>query len=407
MGEETVSATVRRILTDVKQQGADAVRAYTRSLDGIDVPLDELVYDPFEVATTLPPAEIQDAIRRAAEQIRRFHERSRPAGDEVVVEEPGLTLRERWVPIRRAGIYVPNGAYPLISSLLMTAIPAQCAGVESLVVAISPRHESRQHPVWNFALRLLDIHTVLGAGGAQAIAALAYGIKGLPPVDIIAGPGNAYVAQAKQQVAAAGVVGIDVWAGPSEVAVIADGGANAAYIAADLLAQAEHGPDASAHLVTWDQALLATVQELVERQRVPATTMGSIGFKWVSSPEDAINWVNQLAPEHLGLIGPRAESLADQVMTAGAVFIGPMASEALGDYVAGPSHVLPTQGTGRFLSGLSTRTFMRKMSVIEAGAQLDPALLEAGALLARVEGLEFHRQALTVRQSEVDTTHRP
>jgi histidinol dehydrogenase len=160
-------------------------------------------------------------------------------------------------------------------------------------------------------------------------------------------------------------------------------------------------------LVTWDQALLATVQELVERQRVLATTMGSIEFKWVSSPEDAINWVNQLAPEHLGLIGPRAESLADQVMTAGAVFIGPMASEALGDYVAGPSHVLPTQGTGRFLSGLSTRTFMRKMSVIEAGAQLDPTLLKTGALLARVEGLEFHRQALTVRQSEVDTTHRP
>ncbi|MCY0879056.1 MAG: histidinol dehydrogenase [Firmicutes bacterium] len=401
MGEEALTATVRRILNDVKQQGADAVREYTRTLDGVELSLDELVYDPFNIDVELPPEDLQKAIQRAAAQIHHFHEQSRPQGEETIVQQPGLTLRERWVPIRRAGIYVPNGAYPLVSSLLMTAIPAQCAGVKSLVVAISPRHNSRRHPVWNFTLRLLGIHTVLAAGGAQAIGALAYGMKGLDPVDIIAGPGNAFVAQAKQQVAAAGVVGIDVWAGPSEVAVVADSDANPEYVAADLLAQAEHGSDAAAYLVTWDEPFLMAVREWVDRQRVAGGTLGSIEFKLTATPDEAIAWVNQLAPEHLGLIGPRAEALAAQVTTAGALFVGAQASEALGDYVAGPSHVLPTQGTGRFLSGLSTRTFMRKMSVIEASREIDPTLLEAGALLAEAEGLQFHRHALTVRRRDL------
>ncbi len=396
MSFDDIHSTVQSILEAVKTQGAAAVAAYTREFDHINASEGDLLYDPFTIETEPISAELKQAIDGAAAQIRRFHDATRPVS-ESTVEQSGLVLRERWIPLRRAGIYAPNGAYPLVSSLLMTAIPAQCAGVHDMVVAISPRHQSRTHPVWNYALKLLGIRTVLAAGGAQAIAALAYGVSGLAPVDVIAGPGNSYVAIAKQLVANAGVVGIDGFAGPSEVAVIADSGANPSFIAMDLLAQAEHGPDASATFITWDPALIAAVQENIGRQVIPEMLLGTIRYELVANPLAAATLVNRLAPEHLGLIGPKAEALSPIIETAGALFIGEMAGEALGDYIAGPSHVLPTHGTGRFASGLSTRTFMRKMSVIEAQGSLDADLLAMGARLAQVEGLRFHQQALEIR----------
>lgn len=396
-----MTTDVRAIIEDVSSRGAEAVCEYTRRFDQVDLTPDDLVYDPFTIEVAPPPKAIRAAIEFAAARIRRFHRASRPAPLSGIESEPGLSLSERWVPLKRAGVYAPNGEYPLVSSLLMTAIPAQEAGVEGIAVAISPRAGSPRDPVWNFALRLLGIHEVLAAGGAQAIAALAYGVGSLRPVDIIAGPGNRYVAEAKQLLFERGVVGIDLLAGPSEVMVVADGTANPRWVALDLLSQAEHAKDASGVLVTWDAALADAVKREVESARAahPLRAAGPIRYQRVADPEEALAVLNDAAPEHAGLMGAAAESLAPRVTTAGALFIGGLAGQALGDYVAGPSHVLPTQGTGRFLSGLTTRTFMRRMSVIEAGPPANPELFEMGAALAGLEGLLFHQAALTDRRS--------
>lgn len=396
-----MTTDVRAIIEDVATRGAEAVCEYTRRFDQVDVSPDDLVYDPFAIDTAPPAAEIQAAIEYAAARIRRFHRASRPAPVSGIDSEPGLSLSERWVPLRRAGVYAPNGEYPLVSSLLMTAIPAQEAGVEGIAVAISPRADSRRDPIWNFALRHLGIHQVLAAGGAQAIAALAYGVGPLSPVDIVAGPGNRYVAEAKQILFERGAVGIDLLAGPSEVMVVADGTADPRWVALDLLSQAEHAADASGVLVTWDPDLAQAVEREVEAARAahPLRAAGPIRYQQVADAEAALVALNRAAPEHAGLIGAAAEALAPRVTTAGALFIGALAGQALGDYVAGPSHVLPTQRTGRFLSGLSTRTFMRRMSIVEARTGITPELFEQGAVLAGLEGLLFHQAALTERRS--------
>lgn len=391
---------VRPILDRVKTDGVRAVLEFTARFDQVELPADQLLYDPFTIETAPPPPDAREAIDFAIQSIRQFHQSSKPR-TAIMTHQPGLTAEEAWVPIRRVGIYAPNGRYPLISSLLMTAIPAQVAGSKELVVAIAPRNQAPSHPLWNYALRQLNLHQVLSAGGAQAIAAMGYGLpEVLDPVDLIAGPGNAYVAAAKQTLFQDGQVGIDLLAGPSEVMIIADGTANLEYVTLDLLSQAEHSPDASGILVSWDPAVIQSVQALVTeavREITDRDNLGPIRYRAVKNPDEAVAVANQTAPEHLGLAGSDAESLAPRIHTAGALFIGPMAGQALGDYVAGPSHVLPTQGTGRFLSGLSTRTFMRKMSIIRATADLPDAYLENGATLAGMEGLHFHRLALERR----------
>ncbi len=390
---------VRAILDQVRERGRDAVLTFTERFDGVRLTADQLIYDPRDVDAEEPRAAIREAIDTAIRRIRAFHRQTRPASTGNLTAEAGLELRERWVPLRRVGVYAPNGQYPLISSLLMTAIPAQEAGVDRIVVAIAPRNHARTDPAWTYALRQLGLHEVLATGGAQAIAAMAYGIEGLDPVDLIAGPGNRYVTTAKQQLFSDGVVGIDLIAGPSEVLIIADSTANPHWIALDLLSQAEHAADASAVLVSWDADLLGAVETVVEAERHadPSRIVGRITYKPVDSPQAALSFLNQTAPEHAGLVGEAAEALAPGVRTAGALFIGAMASQALGDYLAGPSHVLPTHRSARFLSGLSTRTFMRRMSVIRAGADLSANLLQKGAILADLEGLIFHRRALTDR----------
>ncbi|MCL6562034.1 MAG: histidinol dehydrogenase [Firmicutes bacterium] len=396
------------ILEAVRTRGADAVLEFTARFDGITLTPEELIYDPARVALPAPDADAQAAVDFAVERVRQFHEQCRPTATKV--QEPGLSLEERWVPLQRVGIYVPNGLYPLLSSLIMSVVPAQAAGVGEIVVALSPRHDSRRHPLWNYALRKLGVREVLAAGGAQAIAAMAYGLPGLlKPVSLIAGPGNAWVAAAKQALFAAGVVGIDLVAGPSEVLVIADEEAPVDWVALDLLSQAEHSPDAEAIFITWSPTLLSQVKAAVEQERAQAPhpqTLGPITFRLVADPAEAVEQANRIAPEHLALVGAKAEDLAGQVTTAGAVFIGPLAGQALGDYVAGPSHVLPTQGTGRFLSGLSTRTFMRKISVISPGENLRTEYLRHGATLADLEGLYFHAEALRRRMAAMERRRR-
>ena len=392
---------VSEILRRVRDEGEAALLQFNAQFDHVSMEAKDLVYDPFDLDVPEPPKAICQAIDAAIGRIQRFHRATRPSATTQLDSENELYLSERWIPLSRVAVYAPNGGYPLVSSLLMTAIPAQEAGVSDVVAAISPRGGSATHPVWNYALRQLGLHQVLAAGGAQAIAALAYGLGPIKPVDLIAGPGNRYVTAAKQALSAQGIVGIDLLAGPSEVFIIADGTANPEYIAYDLLSQAEHAEDASAIFVTWDDALRERVRRRVHalRQEDGERVVGTITFERVADAQAAVDRLNQVAPEHAGLVGAEAEALAPQVRTAGALFVGAMAGQALGDYVAGPSHVLPTGGTGRFLSGLSTRTFMRRMSVIEARKQLTSDLLECGAALAELEGLRFHQQALLVRKA--------
>ncbi|NMP24741.1 histidinol dehydrogenase [Sulfobacillus harzensis] len=387
-------ADIAGILDAVKAEGMSAALRYTEAYDGVSMKPEEVFFDPLSVPAARVAADVQEAIDRAIDQVRRFHKAVAPRGT-VLSAGSGLEVEERWIPFRRVGLYVPNGQFPLVSSLIMTAVPAMEAGVGAIVVALAPRPRAGLGAVWLYALQRLGIREVVRLGGAQAIAALGYGLEGLDPVDFIAGPGNRYVTEAKMELERRGVVGVDGYAGPSEVLLIANDLEWADAVWADLAAQAEHDQMARAELVTTNSELARWVER---RAANLPPGMGTITVTIVASLAEAVDWANQRAPEHLGLMGEDAEALASSIFTAGALFIGPMAGQALGDYVAGPSHVLPTGGRGRFQSGLTTRSFCRRMSVIRAAWSLDRDLLQAGMRLAELEGLQAHRDSLALRQ---------
>lgn len=389
--------TVNEILDQIQLRGIEAALEYTNRFDGISLTADDIVWDPTTVATPNLPSEEMAALSFARDNIWQFHEATRPQ-DMTITPQPGITLGERYVPLGRVGIYVPNGGYPLVSSLLMQVIPAQVAGVTDIVVAIAPKGGLELEPRWLFALHMLGVRHVLRLGGAQAIASLAYGLERFPPVDMITGPGNRFVTEAKQEVFRRGLCGIDLIAGPSEVLVIisdADLAANAAY---DLLAQAEHAHDAKGILVTWHPEVKTAVETILTKETSQhQKPLGQIEIHLVESPIHAVSLANQKAPEHLGLMGDEAETLEHDIRTAGALFVGPYSGQALGDYTAGPSHVLPTGGSGRFLSGLTTRTFMRRMSVIHTTNDLPERYLTHTQQLAHLEGLHYHEKSMRVR----------
>ncbi|CAB1128235.1 Histidinol dehydrogenase [Candidatus Hydrogenisulfobacillus filiaventi] len=388
---------VTPIVDAVRDRGAEAVVEFTRRFDHVDLDPGELVWrcDGRPVGD-LDPA-LRAAIDRAFAAIEHFHTATRPHDLTVPGADPAVTLEERWTPLQRVGLYVPRGRFPLLSSLLMTGIPARVAGVPELVVALGAVRPAGLEPAWRYVLQRLGVGTVLAAGGAQAVAALAYGLPGrLDAVDLIAGPGSAWVTAAKAEVYRRGLVGVDLLAGPSEVAVVAGPSAPVRWAVLDTLAQAEHAPDALGFLVSWDRPWLERALAELEALAREREGLGPVRVLLARDPAEAVAFVNRLAPEHLGLLG-EAEILAPQVTTAGAVFVGPYAGQAFGDYVAGPSHVLPTGGTGRFAAGLSTRTFLHRTSVIRVPERPRAETLEAGAELARLEGLLFHARALTER----------
>lgn len=390
--------TISEVLDAVRDGGAQAALAFTRQFDQIEMPLDAVIWNPLAEAPALIDAELREAIEFAIDRVWEFHQKTLPARV-VVTPGWGLRVEERFVPLSRVGVYVPNGHFPLISTLLMTAVPARVAGVGELVAAISPRRAVRESALWTYLFQRMGIGEVVLLGGAQAIGALAYGLSGFLPVDLIAGPGNRFVTEAKQEVARRGVVGIDLAAGPSEVMIIAEDPAWEEFIVADLLAQAEHDADAKAVFVTRNSALADRVRQRTV-DRPPG--MGSIEVTVVGSEEDLVRIANERAPEHLGLMGAQVESLHERIWAAGAIFLGPMAGQALGDYVAGPSHVLPTGGTGRFQSGLSTRTFLKRVSIIEASEDVSPIPYQYAARLAELEGLVHHASSMTLRQYSLD-----
>ncbi len=387
--------TVPEILNNVRDRGTEAVLEYTARFDGVKLTADQLVWNPLAEPARAVDPKLAEAIDYAMGRIHDFHQQTRPENT-VMEPEPGVRLEERFIPLSRVGVYVPNGSFPLVSTLLMTAVPALVAGVKDVVVAISPRRAVRNSALWTHILQRLGISQVLLAGGAQAIAALAYGLEDFRSVDLIAGPGNRYVAEAKQEVARRGVAGIDLLAGPSEVMVIADDMSLEDFVMADLLAQAEHDLDARAEFVTRN---VAFAERIGARLKTIPGGLGPITVTVAPGAADLVRIANERAPEHLGLMGAEVESLADQIWAAGAIFIGPMAGQAFGDYVAGPSHVLPTGGTGRFQSGLSTRTFLKRVSVIQAGPETSSVAYRHAAVLANLEGLVRHEASMTLREA--------
>lgn len=394
--------TVQEILDVVKERGLEGALELTRMYDGVSLTPDGAVWNPLREKPAVIDSQIADAIEYAVSRIEDFHQQTIPT-DSVLQGDSGICLEERFVPLPRVGVYIPNGNFPLISTLLMTAVPARIAGVKEIVAAISPRRSVRSNALWTYVFQQLGISEVLLLGGAQAVGALAYGVENLDPVDLIAGPGNRYVAEAKQEVFRRGIVGIDLPAGPSEVMVMANDDTLEEFIVADLMAQAEHDADARAEFVTENAPLADRIEQ---RMSTLPLGMGEIVVTRVASKTEMVRIANQRAPEHLGLMGADVEPLAEAIWSAGAIFVGAMAGQAFGDYVAGPSHVLPTGGTGRFQSGLSTRTFLRRVSVIRATEHVPAAPYQKAALLAALEGLTYHEQSMTLRAGWLDERSR-
>ena len=396
-----VSQVVSEIVFGVKMGGDPTLKNYTKTLDGADVKDLELTKEEIDAAVAEVSADVMETLQEAADRIAFYHKAQLKEG--YVLEEDGVKLCQKVTPLKRVGIYIPGGTAAYPSTVLMNAIPAKIAGVGEIVMVSPPSKDGCIAPVILAAAKIAGVDRVFRIGGAQAVAALAYGTESVPMVDKIVGPGNAYVAEAKRQVF--GQVGIDLIAGPSEVLVIADNGSDARIIAADMLSQAEHDRMATAVLITTDQFVAERTAEQLEmqladlpRQDIAKESIEVNGKIIIADTiDEAIDLANKLAPEHLELFLDDAEKYADKIENAGSVFVGKNCPEALGDYFAGPNHTLPTSGTARFASPLTVDDFTKKMSL----TFYDPAALEYAkdkvALLAREEGLEGHARSILSR----------
>lgn len=399
-----VNEAVSAILADVKVRGDAAVVDYTNKFDRQNLSAADLAItaDELDAATTEIEPELFDALKLAAERIEAFHERQLPEMDDYT-DDNGVRLGYRWTAIGAAGLYVPGGlaAYP--SSVLMNAMPARVAGVDRLVMVV-PTPDGIVNPLVLAAAKLSGVTEVYRIGGAQAVGALAYGTETIQPVDKIVGPGNAYVAAAKRQVF--GTVGIDMIAGPSEILVVADGENDPGWIAADLLSQAEHDTAAQSILITDDKTFADEVEKAVEshlktlpREDIARASWRDYGV--VITVDDlmrqGVPLVDRVAPEHLELAVADPDKMAEEVRDAGAIFLGRHTPEAIGDYVAGPNHVLPTSRTARFSSGLGVLDFMKRTTFIGCDADSLGDIGPAAVKLAEAEGLQAHGLSVSIR----------
>jgi len=400
---QDVDDTVAAIIADVRARGDAALIELTAKFDRLDLTAATLALSSDEIDAACNNVDPEDrrALERAAERIRAYHARQRPE-DARWTDPEGATLGWRWGPVSSAGLYVPGGLASYPSSVLMNAIPAQVAGVERLAIC-APMPEGRINPLVIYAARLSGVETIYRIGGAQAIAALAYGTESVASVDKITGPGNAFVAAAKRRVF--GRVGIDMIAGPSEILVIGDGTGDADWIALDLLSQAEHDESAQAILITTSEAEAHNVSAAVERQLGALARRAIAGESWarhgavivVRDLAEAAALSDRIAPEHLELCVTDPDTLLEDIRHAGAVFLGHWTPEAIGDYVGGPNHVLPTARSARFSSGLSVLDFMKRTTI----ARMTPASLAAigpaAERLATAEGLQAHGASVRAR----------
>jgi histidinol dehydrogenase len=396
---------VRRIVNDVRTRGDAAILDYTEKLDGVRPGRLEVEKGEIHAAFRKISAGLLASFELAARRIRAFHARQKKA---LVRDSAGARLGWIMRPLERVGIYVPGGTAPLPSSLLMTALPARVAGVKEIIVVTPPQKTGKVAPVTLAAAKIAGVDRVFAAGGAQAIAAMAYGTESIPRVDKVCGPGNIYVMLAKQMVF--GDVGIDGLYGPSEVVIIADDSANPEYIAADLLAQAEHGSGAAATLITASRQIAGVVnRELarqlkgLERREIIAASLEKYGLIIEAGTIGrAIELANLYAPEHLCLVVKDAASYVKKVRNAGCLFIGEDSVEVLVDYAAGPSHVLPTGGTARFGSPLNVTHFMKLITVVNMDGNDVHRLGRAASVLARAEGLDAHARAAEIRLGDME-----
>ena len=395
-----VEAAAGEIIAAVRSEGLPAVLRYGRKLDGVELDAGTIRVPEAEIedGAAACAGEVREALALAARRIRAYHERQRP-GDQSFIDEAGVELGWRWTPLDSVGIYVPGGraAYP--SSLLMNAVPAAVAGVGRVAMATPP---GRIEPAVLAAAQIAGVSEIWRVGGAQAVAALAFGAGPIAPVDKIVGPGNAYVTAAKRRVY--GVVGIDALAGPSEIVVVADADNDPEWIAADLLSQAEHDPDAQSILITPDADFAEAVEQAVIRQLAELSTSQTASASWrehgaviIAPLEAAPGLVDRIAPEHVEFATAEPEALASRVRHAGAIFLGRLTPEAIGDYLAGSNHVLPTSRAARFSSGLSIYDFIKRTSIVRCDAAAFAALGPATAILAEAEGLPAHARSASIR----------
>jgi histidinol dehydrogenase len=398
-----VEAAVRAIVADVIARGDRALRDYTLKFDRLDLDRADIKVTPEETAAALhdcAPAAL-DALKLARDRIEVFHRRQVPQ-DDSFTDPLGVELGSRWTAIDAVGLYVPGGTAAYPSSVLMNAVPAKVAGVPRIVMVV-PAPGGVLNPLVLAAAKLAGVDEIYRIGGAQAVAALAYGTASIAPVAKIVGPGNAYVAAAKRMVF--GKVGIDMIAGPSEVLIIADGTGNPDWIAADLLAQAEHDASAQAILMTDDEKLATAVERAVEiqlvrlpREKVAAASWRDFGATiMVRDLDEAMPLVDAIAPEHLEIVAANADALVKRIRNAGAIFIGAHTPEAIGDYVAGSNHVLPTARSARFSSGLGVLDFMKRTSILKCGPEQLRALGDAAITLGTAEGLDAHARSIAIR----------
>ena len=403
--EEDVSAVVDEVIANVRERGDEALRDYTRRFDGAELRDLRVSAGEFDAARKAVDPYFMETLREAAENIRRFHQRQTHK-DFILTDRAGMVMGQRWTPIERVGICVPRSPEAFPSTILMNAIPAQIAGVEDIVLVTPPRPDGTLSPEALMAAELAEVTDVFKIGGAQAVAALAYGTESVPKVDKIVGPGGVFVATAKRKVF--GRTAIDMIAGPSEILVLADGKSNPKWVAADLLSQAEHDPLSSAVLVTDSRELAEAVQAEVEaqleslpRRETARRSIEDNGKIIVTDSLDkAVEAANRIAPEHLELCVEDPFALLARIRNAGSVFLGRTTPEALGDYFAGPNHTLPTSGTARFSSPLGVDDFMKRSSFLCYDQAALNACADRIADFARREGLEGHaRSALSRRGS--------
>jgi histidinol dehydrogenase len=398
-----VEGKVAAIIADVRARGFEALAELTRRFDQTVITPQTVRVTPAQVDTAVKACDpdVIKALELAAQRISDYHLRARPTDDHWT-DAQGITMGWRWTPVDAAGLYVPGGlaAYP--SSVLMNALPAKAAGVSRLVM-VTPPARMMDNPAILAAAKIAGVDEIYGIGGAQAIAALAYGADPIAPVDVIAGPGNAWVSTAKKLVF--GKVGIDSVAGPSEVFILADGRNDPAIIAADLMAQAEHDSVTQSILFTDDAAFGQAVIDAANAMITAGKAGAEAAISWpahgavivVERLEDAVALSDQGAPEHLQIATDDPDSLAKKIRHAGAIFLGRHAPEALGDYLAGPNHVLPTSGRARWASGLTTHMFMKRTTLMGTGEQGLRAIGPAGVTLAKAEGLPAHAASIALR----------
>ncbi len=400
-----VSDIVSDIIENVKANGDKAVFEYTAKFDKAELSSLEVTKEEIEEAVAAVEPEFLRILKTAAENIRKFHSKQ-VRNSFIISEDKGIVTGQKITPVERAGLYVPGGTAAYPSTVLMDSIPAKIAGVKEMCIVTPPNSEGKINPVILAAASIAGVDRIFKVGGAQAIAALAYGTESIPKVDKIVGPGNAFVAEAKKQVY--GLVSIDMIAGPSEILVVADGKSNPAYVAADLLSQAEHDKNASAVLVTESLELAKKVSAelekqipMLERQEIARASIDNNGKIIVAETlTQGIDIANELAPEHLELCVDNPFDLLDSVKNAGSIFMGRYCPEALGDYYAGPNHTLPTGGTARFSSPLSVDDFVKKSQFTYYTKEALFAVAEDVGFFAEKEGLTAHAKSATIRLDE-------